>query len=195
MFLPACSTVPKATISDPARETAYQAKLDRIISFTNWKMTGRLAVSDDRDGGSGHFSWKNDAGENRMDFHGALGRGAWRLLADEASAELELADGTVRRAADVDQLIHQQLGWKIPAESLSWWVRGLVAPRAFSEKAIDASGNLENLSQDGWTIEYGRYKDFEGISLPVKVTARQAEWKVKLVIKEWKLDSRSSTDD
>ncbi len=150
-------------------------------------MTGRLAVSNERDGGSGHFNWVNQAGGSRMDFHGALGRGAWRLLADASGAELELADGSVERAADIDQLIRDQLGWKIPADSLSWWVRGMVAPGAFQERVIDGAGNLGSLLQHGWTIEYGRYKDFEGISLPVKVTARQAEWKVKLVIKKWNL--------
>ena len=57
------------------------------------------------------------------------------------------------------------------------------------------AGNLGSLLQDGWTIEYGRYKDFEGISLPVKVTARQAEWKVKLVIKEWDLGGPGAAND
>jgi outer membrane lipoprotein LolB len=187
VLLPACSTVPKARVTDPGGELLYQAKHDSLSTVSSWSMTGRLAVSNERDGGSGHFNWVNQAGSSRMDFHGALGRGAWRLLADASGAELELADGSVKRAADIDQLIRDQVGWKIPADSLSWWVRGMVAPGAFQERVIDGAGNLGSLLQDGWTIEYGSYKDFEGISLPVKVTARQAEWKVKLVIKKWDL--------
>jgi outer membrane lipoprotein LolB len=187
VLLPACSTVPKARVTDPGGELLYQAKHDSLSTVSSWSMTGRLAVSNERDGGSGHFNWVNQAGSSRMDFHGALGRGAWRLLADASGAELELADGSVKRAADIDQLIRDQVGWKIPADSLSWWVRGMVAPGAFQERVIDGAGNLGSLLQDGWTIEYGRYKDFEGISLPLKVTAHQAEWKVKLVIKKWDL--------
>ncbi len=194
-LLPACSAVPKARVTDPGGELLYGAKHNWLSAVSGWSMSGRLAVSDERDGGSGHFNWRNDAGGSRMDFHGALGRGAWRLVADASGAELELADGSVQRAADIDQLIRDQVGWNIPADSLSWWVRGMVAPGAFNERVIDEAGNLVNLLQDGWTVEYGRYKDFKGISLPVKVTARQAKWKVKLVIKEWDLDSRDAAYD
>ena len=194
-LLSACSTVPKDRVTDPGGELLYRAKHDQLSAVISWNMTGRLAVSNERDGGSGHFSWKYDAGGSRMDFHGALGRGAWRLVADASGAELELADGSVKRAADIDLLIRDQVGWKIPADSLSWWVRGMVAPGAFSERVIDKDGNMANLLQDGWTIEYGRYKDFEGASLPIKMTARQAEWKVKLVIREWDLGTQGAAND
>lgn len=195
VLLSACSTVPKARVTDPGGELLYGAKHDQLSAVSRWGMTGRLAVSNEHDGGSGHFNWKHDADGSRMDFHGALGRGAWRLVADASGAELELADGSVKRAADIDLLIRDQVGWKIPADSLSWWVRGMVAPGAFSERVIDEDGNMGNLLQDGWTIEYGSYKDFEGISLPVKMTARQAEWKVKLVIKKWDLDNQAAAND
>lgn len=195
VLLSACSTVPKARVTDPGGELLYGVKHDQLSAVSSWSMTGRLAVSNERDGGSGHFNWKNDAGGSRMDFHGALGRGAWRLVADASGAELELADGSVKRAADIDLLIRDQVGWKIPADNLSWWVRGMVAPGAFTERVIDENGNMGNLLQDGWAIEYGSYKDFEGISLPVKMTARQAEWKVKLVIKKWNLDSQGAAND
>lgn len=195
VLLSACSTVPKARVTDPGGELLYGVKHDQLSAVSSWSMTGRLAVSNERDGGSGHFNWKNDAGGSRMDFHGALGRGAWRLVADASGAELELADGSVKRATDIDLLIRDQVGWKIPADNLSWWVRGMVAPGAFTERVIDENGNMGNLLQDGWAIEYGSYKDFEGISLPVKMTARQAEWKVKLVIKKWNLDSQGAAND
>ena len=122
-----------------------------------------------------------------MDFHGALGRGAWRLVADAEGAELELADGTVHHADSIDKLVRLQLGWEIPVDSLSWWVRGLVAPGDYEDRMIDDKGNLSELIQGGWTIEYGKYDTVEGISLPRKLTAHQADWKLKLAIRDWQL--------
>jgi outer membrane lipoprotein LolB len=187
IVLPACSSIQQADVDEPGRIRLYQTRSDQLAGFSNWNMVGRLAVRNSDDGGSGHFSWRTSAGDSQMDFHGALGRGAWRLVADAKGAELELADGTVHRADSIDELVRLQLGWEIPVDRLSWWVRGLVAPGDYEDRMIDDKGNLSELLQGGWTIEYGKYDTVEGISLPLKLTARQADWKVKLAIRDWQL--------
>jgi outer membrane lipoprotein LolB len=85
--------------------------------------------------------------------------------------------------------------WEIPVESLSWWVRGLATPGRFRERVIDGDGNISKLLQDGWTIEYDRYRVFEGLNLPVKLTARQGKWKVKLAIRSWDLNEAPVAND
>ena len=174
-------------VDDPARMSLFEARSDQLAGLSDWNMEGRLAVSNGKDGGSGHFSWTRNSGDSQMDFHGALGRGAWRLVAGAGGAELKLADGTIHHADSIDQLVRLQVGWEIPVDKLSWWVRGLAAPGEYQERSIDEAGNLSELLQDGWTIEYSRYRTFEGISLPVKLVARQADWKVKLAVRNWQL--------
>lgn len=191
-LLPACSSMqPAASVSDAARVRLYDDRFDQLAVLSSWSIEGRLAVSNDKDGGSGNFKWKKGSATNRMDFHGALGRGAWKLHSDELGAELELADGELHRADSVDQLVRFQVGWEIPVDQLSWWVLGLAAPGAFDQRAIDEQGNLSELLQDGWVIEYGKYREFDGFSLPVRLTARQDDWKVKLAIRDWKLAEES----
>jgi outer membrane lipoprotein LolB len=195
VVLPACSSVQPVDVDDPGRMRLYETRSEQLARFSNWNMVGRLAVSNSDDGGSGRFSWRKYAGDSQMDFHGALGRGAWRLVADSGGAELELADGTVHRADSIDQLVRTQVGWDIPVDSLSWWVRGLVAPGEYQERLIDDEGNLSELLQGGWTIEFGRYGTVKGISLPVKLTARQADWKVKLAIRDWELLEQQDSNE
>jgi len=182
-------------VDGPGRTRLYESRSDQVASFSNWNMVGRLAVSNSDDGGSGHFSWRKSSGDSQMDFHGALGRGAWRLLADAGGAELELADGTIHRADSIDDLVRLRLGWEIPVDNLSWWVRGLVAPGGFEDRMIDDKGNLSELVQDGWTIAYGRYDSVDGISLPLKLTASHADWKVKLAIRDWDLIEEKVTNE
>lgn len=172
-------------VDQVVRQDLYEARFTRVTGFGQWRLAGRLAVSNEADGGSGSFSWKTAGTDSRMDFHGALGRGAWRLIADSNGAELELADGTVRRADSVEKLVRMQVGWKIPVENLAWWVRGLAAPGKITRQALDEQGNLSELLQGGWIIKYGNYRNFEGVNLPVKLTAHQSDWKVKLAIREW----------
>jgi outer membrane lipoprotein LolB len=182
-------------VEEAERERLYQAKADRLTPISEWRIEGRLAVSNEKDGGSGAFRWSRSASGSHMDFHGALGRGAWTLEASKQSAEMTLADGTVRRADSVEELVWRVVGWRIPVESLSWWARGLAEPGNFKERVVDGEGNISSLQQNDWAIAYDRYGVFEGASLPTRLTARQGEWKIKLAIRSWELNETGEADD
>lgn len=194
-LLPACTATRTAKVEDLERVRLYQAKSDQLAVFNTWALEGRLAIRNEADGGSGQFRWKTTGAGTQMDFHGALGRGAWELKADSHGAELTLADGAIHRADSIDQLVRQQLEWEIPVGNLAWWVRGLAMPGRFQERDIDGEGNVSKLVQDDWTIEYGRYGGFGGISLPVKLTAYRGKFKVKLAIRSWNLTEAADEDN
>jgi outer membrane lipoprotein LolB len=186
-LLPGCAVTPPSGVEQSERQPLYDQRAARLVQLEHWALAGRLAVSDDEDGGSGSLSWRQQSGGSRMDFHGALGRGAWRLLSDEAGAELEFADGRRYRADSVDALVQGQIGWRVPVDKLAWWVRGLAAPGVFSARLLDEEGRLSRLDQDGWSIEFGRYGAVDGETLPLRVTARQQDRTVKLAIRKWEL--------
>jgi outer membrane lipoprotein LolB len=186
-LLAACSTVRPLDGEQAERQPLYEDRLARLGPIDSWTLEGRLAISDDQDGGSGFLQWRHESGDSRMDFHGALGRGAWRLEAGRNGAELEFADGRIYRADTIDALVRGQVGWKVPVDKLSWWVRGLAAPGRVERRALDEAGRLSQLDQFGWSIEYGRYGAVGDNTMPLKMTARQADRTVKLVVRKWEL--------
>ena len=173
----------------------YQARSDVLTAAEGWALKGRLAVNDGEEGGSGHLSWQQYGQASSMNFHGAFGRGAWQLNADENGAVLEWADGEVHRADTVGELIEQWLGWTIPVSALAWWVRGLAAPGDWDLRQLNAQGNLEKLSQLGWNIEYGQYRDAGRVSMPMKLTARRQSYTVKFAIQDWDLEAGTGWDE
>jgi outer membrane lipoprotein LolB len=186
-LLSACGAMQPRDVEQAARQPLYDQRVARLGPLDSWVLEGRLAVSDARDGGTGFLSWRQQQGDSRMDFHGALGRGAWRLLAGDDGAELEFADGRLFRADSIDALVRNQVGWNVPVEMLSWWVRGLAAPGKVRRKLLDEEGRLSELSQHGWSIEYGRYGEVGGETMPLRMTARQEDRAVKLAIRKWQL--------
>lgn len=188
--LPACTSLRPADTEQVLRETRYQNRYDSLAAIADWSLEGRLAVRNEDDGGSGHFQWAKMLTDDRMEFHGALGRGAWRLRADDNGAVLELADGEVHRSSTVTELVSERVGWDVPVQQLSWWVRGLAAPGSYRQRSLDDEGNLIELLQAGWHIEYGGYRSIDGVSLPIKMTARQGESSVKLAVRSWTLGSK-----
>ena len=159
--LSACSTMPTGSQEQAARAMLYENRQGQLMEAVSWSLQGRLAVRNDRDGGSGSFRWLEQADNSQMDFHGALGRGAWRMLAG----------------------------------ALSWWVRGLAAPGEVEQRMLNETGSLAELRQLDWKIEYGRYRSFQGLELPVKMTARRQDVSVKLAVKDWNLSWETDGDD
>ena len=186
ILVQACSTVPTGGLPPADR---YEARADALAATTGWALKGRLALRDERDGGSGTLQWRQGIEGSRMDFHGALGRGAWRLQADSSGAELELADGRRFRAETVNELALEQLGWTVPVDALAWWVLGLQAPGAVEARVLSEDGTLQRLLQRDWIIEYGRYREVDGLELPIRLTATRGERSVRLAVRDWVLDS------
>jgi len=195
MLFPGCSAVPSKGVGYPERVALYEKKSGELEATNWWALKGRLAVHDGEEGGSGHLDWQKSDQASSMSFYGALGRGAWQLNADENSAVLEMADGEVHRAKTSSELFEQRIGWNIPFTALAWWVRGISAPGNWEMRELDEHGNLLKLSQKGWEIEYGRYRDSGGLSMPTKLTARRPPYTVKLVVQHWNLQAETGPDE
>ncbi len=193
--LSACSTIPPSDHEQAQRRQLYELRSERVAGLDSWALEGRLAVNDGKDGGSGRLNWKEQGESSRMDFHGALGRGAWRLQTDADGAVLELADGARYEAPTVAELVWGQVGWDIPVDALAWWIRGLAAPGDVQARVLDDAGRLVELRQKDWSIEFGRYRAFGDWDMPVRMTARQADRSVKLAVRSWVLPTGSAAHE
>jgi outer membrane lipoprotein LolB len=194
LLVSACSTTQITPSDQDARNSLYQARFNEVSSRVNWELDGRLAVNDGSDGGSGNFNWVRQNESSHMNFHGALGRGAWRLDAEPGSATLELADGEIYRAGNVTELVRDRLRWQIPVDALEWWVRGLEAPGGTPNRQLDEQGLLVKLNQFGWNIEYDRYLDSDVVVMPHKMTARREKQTVKLAVRRWFLSASGNEE-
>ena len=186
MLLSGCKTVP---VTEPGvgAQAAYKNRAENIVSVSNWNLVGRISLDDGEEGGSGRLKWVVKAGHSTIDFHGAMGRGAWHLDIEPAGAALRLADGSEHFADAVDALVQQQIGWPIPVNALQWWVRDLAAPGTIDAQQLDAEGLLISLAQFGWQIDFNRYASDTGVAMPVRLDARQNDYRVKLAIGRWHL--------
>lgn len=191
----ACSQMPQRVVEDPSAVRAYQARSDILAPIDRWEISGRLAVTDGEDGGSGALTWVQEGDRTWMSFRGALGQGSWELDADGFGARLQLADGRRFAAASLSELVQAQVGWKVPVNALFWWVRGLTAGPEWQERGLDEAGRLVRLRQAGWEVEFGTYRTAEPAWLPSRLTARRGDYAVKLIVREWRMDDTGPAHD
>jgi len=190
--LAACTAVPPR----PAEQTglaAFQARSGQLGGIDSWGLAGKISLDDGDEGGSGKLQWDVEPGLSELDFHGALGRGAWHLRIGPDLALLQLADGTEQTAAGVGELIRDQVGWPVPLDALQWWVRGLAAPGPVENRTLDTQGLLISLRQFGWNVEYDRYGSFAGVQMPVRLDAKRDNYRVKLAISRWRMGANDDS--
>jgi len=164
---------------------AWQAHKQTVEPITDWTLQGKLGLRSMRESGSGTLYWwqARDAYDIRLS--GPLGRGATRIAGDQQGVTLEIAGQAPMSAVSAEELVEEQIGWRLPVDNLLWWVRGLPAPNSPSRVQLDPDSRLARLTQAGWVIEYSRYQEVGGITLPQRMQLSGHDVLLTLVVTQW----------
>lgn len=184
----ACATLQPPPATSPAGLAAYQARAQALTEWTSWSFRGRLSIDNGEDGGSGRLTWRVRDDASQLDFRGAMGQGAWRLNITPGRALLERGDGSRVESGDLAGLVRAEVGWTVPVDALRFWVLGLEAPGGIEQMIADPQGRIQRLVQRGWTIEFDRYQQTEGVELPGRIEAVRESFRIKLVAAAWARD-------
>ncbi len=160
-----------------------------LEKFANWSVEGRLGVQLPDDGFTAAISWQQRGEAYNVAIIDPLGRQVAKLQGDFQHAILKLSDGRVFEASDPDELMQKNLGWSLPVKSLIYWVRGLPDPQKVAwRREYDGHGRLKVLEQGGWTVKFSRYIESQTSQamFPALTRLSYEDFKIKLLIKEWK---------
>ena len=176
---------PKEAVQGQGTPQAWRDHKTQTALVDGWEITGKVGIRAPSDSGSGTLYWLQRQGYYDIRLSGPLGRGAARLTGHAGDATLEVANQGRFQAASPEDLLEQQLGWRLPVGNLVYWVRGLPAPEGKSTVVLDADSHLARLEQAGWTIEYTRYSQQGNYWLPERMKLHGQDLDVTLVIKDW----------
>ncbi len=204
LLLGACATQPQSTANNndnqpnveapkpipqaPERLTEWDEYQQILGDIDQWQVQGKLGVRLPDNSGSVYFNWKQRPKDFAIHLSGPLGQGTTWIRGNDRHVSLEQPNQPTILAKTPEELMQKGLGWWLPISELYYWVRGISAPQSTPTKQVHYDdGSLKQLEQDGWQLEYSRYKSVSGWSLPSKVIARQQDIKLTFIIKNWKL--------
>jgi outer membrane lipoprotein LolB len=172
-----------------AAQAAHEAAL---ALHPDWRLEGRVALTNNGRGGSGRLEWQQHGGDFSVELSAPVTRQGWRLSGREGDVVLEGLDGGPRRGTDAATLLREATGWEIPVGALASWVRGaragVSAPTGGSRAELEfaADGRLIRLHQDGWTLDYADWQARpDGTVLPMRISASRDAARVRLVVDAW----------
>ena len=160
----------------------WESRIAVLGSRQEWEFSGRIAVRANDDGFNGKLRWAQDADAFLATVSGPLGIGTVRIEGDKTTATLTDKDGVRTELRNVEADLLYRYGWTIPVASLRYWALGIPDPAAAAETEFDADGRLSQLSQRNWTVLITRYRESAGQWLPNRLTASNADTRVRIVI-------------
>lgn len=181
-MLAACSSSPVRQ-ADPSSLSGQSVRESTLSRRDAWSMTGKIAVSDGRDGGSGRIDWRQDGERFRIEIRAPVTRRTYRLTGGPDGATLEGLDGGPRSGPDAEALLREAVGWSVPVADMVAWARG-ARGQGGADLDFDQAGRPAVLRQRGWTVEYKAWD--EGTPpMPKKVFAANGERRVRLAVDRW----------
>lgn len=185
-LLAACSNLHQRETLELGGDTqAWQVHRQSVEPLQAWLINGKLGVRAPQESGSGTLYWEQEGERYDIRLSGPLGRGATQLQGDNRGIVLDIAGQPTLYADSAEELLEQQIGWRLPVEHLLWWVRGLPAPDSPSRLQLDTESRLARLNQSGWTIEYSRYQTVGDLQLPQRMQLSGHDVLLTLVVTNW----------
>ena len=180
----------------------WQQQQQALQQIKQWSIDGRIAVQTNFDGGQADYRWQQlNATDYKIRLQAPLGAGTTWIKGDAQGVSLQTSSGDNLFDSDVDKLMLQMNGWPLPVSGLRYWVLGLPsATTAYSVSKWKPNGLPGVMLQDGWRIEFRRYKKVSGVLVPHKLFIRRVdandlgdaenndeEIDVRLIIRQWNI--------
>jgi outer membrane lipoprotein LolB len=150
-------------------------------------LSARVAVRYDSQAFSSGLRWRHAPGRDEIWLVSPVGQALVHILDEGEGALLTTADKREHRAASVEGLTRQALGWELPVAHLKHWLRGEASPGAPpGPLARDEAGRIVRLEQAGWRIALGYEPPQRDRSLPRRLELSRGAHEIRLVIDAWR---------
>jgi outer membrane lipoprotein LolB len=185
LSLVACVTPPVRRAPDAALLQAQAVREAALATRPDWTLSGHIAISDGKDGGSGRIDWKQHGTDFDIRLSAPVTRQSWRLVREGDRVRLEGLQGGTREGSDAQALLYQALGWLVPVDALSAWARGARASSNAAQLQFGVDGLPSLLTEDDWSVDYRAWDTASNPPRPKKVFASQGDAKVRLSVDSW----------
>jgi len=162
------------------------AEAPPLAKLEHWQLKARMAIKTPQDSLTASLKWQKN--QTNFDFHlsGAFGATYAHLIQTDDFASLKIPDHAEQKAYNAERLLSDHLGWHFPIKALSFWVKGLASGQPGEQVTRNSEGQITHIQLNQWSIEFKKYKRFQGYLLPKMIIATHPDIRIKLVARKWR---------
>ena len=185
-LLGSCAVQPP--VPEPERQTLWNTRQVSLGDLDNWNLTGRMSFRNENDAWSASVYWQENPEQYQIQIVAPLGQGGVEIKGDGNTVSLSTDDGRTFQEGEVELMMMQNLGWRVPASAMRYWVKGIPEPGSgIDELEIDELGRPVNIRQSGWSISYQGYTRVKSYQLPVRINLQRDDASIRMIINYWNL--------
>lgn len=168
------------------QEAGWLTHSGRLEQLADWDIDGRVAIRTSKQSETAYIQWEQREAQTQLRLSGPLGSHATLIESDGKTVVVN--SGDERTTWDLNSPKAQPPGgWDLPLQALPHWLKGIPAPGIEVDSLqLDLDRELlQRLEQDGWQVTYERYEEFDGFTLPTRVTLERDDTSARLLIRKW----------
>ncbi|MBN4075262.1 MAG: outer membrane lipoprotein LolB [SAR86 cluster bacterium] len=178
------------TTSNTLVNRDWQVHQALVTNTHYWTLQGRLNIRQANNSDTVSINWQQIEQDFEINLSGALGIGATMISGNQNGIRLQQGNDNPIEATNLAELSRDYLGYEFPAEALHYWVRGIPSPHStatmeFNENQLLASLKQRDAQGNNWQLEYDRYQDSDGLSLPGRIRMTHPDYRLTFIIQSW----------
>ncbi|BBB27527.1 lipoprotein insertase outer membrane protein LolB [Amphritea japonica] len=185
LLLSGCSGL-TTTPDAPPPSRSWDELQQALLSADNWQLRGKIGIRTTDQNQSANLYWQQLQQHYQIELTGPLGQGGARIEGNNEGITINIAGEEPLWAASPERLMEQTLGWQFPVRELLYWARGIPAPDQPFELTLSQQ-RAQKILQNNWEINYLRFSNQQGYSLPEKIIIRQNDLRFTIIAKEWQI--------
>lgn len=172
-----CASAPTAVHVQELNPTIEQA----------FALDGRIAMRYQLNATSANLHWVHSQFLDEVTLSSPLGSTVAVLTRDANGVRVVDNEQHTYQGQDVAQLTERLLGVRIPLNYLAYWVLGQSVPDMQYQTVKNSTAILVSMRQAGWVINYQRWQQSAGYSLPDKLSVVGEGGELRMVITRWSI--------
>ena len=186
IYMAGCADIPITESESKPDTNLTDTRFNDLYDLNGWALKGRIGIQTDKEGVTATLHWAQIGDRYQLRFIAPLSQGTYELKGNQNQVSLKTSNNEQFIAEDPEQLLLENVGWKVPLSGLHYWIRGIPEPNIKIDKMVkDEKGRIMDMEQAGWRISILRYTEVDKFELPGKLFLQNDRFKLRLVIQGW----------
>ncbi|WOH37833.1 lipoprotein insertase outer membrane protein LolB [Thalassotalea fonticola] len=188
-MLTACSTTKVATDQQLFQNKTQRA--EQLSRLHNWTIKGKIAFIEGNSKQSANLYWRQTQHSTNLKLTTFLGVNVL-TLSSKNDIHILTANGKTYQDDNLEDLLNQVSGIRLPVNALVYWIKGLKAQNedqiTYSETTLLPQTLNAWVNNTYWQLHYKKYNLVNNLRLASQLTIKHQQLVIKMAIHTWEIN-------